>query len=421
MPARTVLLVAYAYPPVPPPGSNRWIAMCSYLERRGHEVVVLTTDAFGSGGPAHRETVRARDLSGSPTARRLLRRAPLPREGTMRAVEQHPHPVARLVVPDVQAAGWVPSAVRAGRRLLAGRRFDCVVTSSGPSSAHLVPLLLGRRRPAWVADFQDGWHFEPLLGPFPTRVQRGLDRRLERLAVESSEGITVHKRRLGEYFHDSYGVDSRWIPNAWDPDLEDEIASEGEPELRADRLTIAHTGALTTESGRDPRGLIQALLQLAQEDPETAARLELVLAGPVSPEYLELFEAHALQGMIRYVGALSRPSALGLQRRADVLLMHTGDQVGAVDGKLAEYLVAGRPIVVLGAGSESASVISDTQTGVAVDGQDPAAIAAALRQALSGELQRLYAPRGLERFSYPRAADQLVEEIERAIARRAGA
>src|SRR5205809_3721491 len=178
MPARRILLVAYAYPPVPPPGSNRWIAMCSYFERRGHEVVVLTTDAFGSGGPARREVIRARDASGSSTLRRLLKRDPLPRDGTVRAVEPHPHPVvSRLAVPDVQAAGWVPTAAREARRLLATRRFDCLITSSGPSSAHLVPLLLGRRRPTWVADFQDSWLFERVLPPFPTRIQRALDRR----------------------------------------------------------------------------------------------------------------------------------------------------------------------------------------------------------------------------------------------------
>ena len=65
-------------------------------------------------------------------------------------------------MPDPYVVTWVPGgAVAAVRRLLPGARFDAIVTTSAYESAHLVPLALGGLRPAWVADFRDGWTYHP--------------------------------------------------------------------------------------------------------------------------------------------------------------------------------------------------------------------------------------------------------------------
>ena len=52
-----------------------------------------------------------------------------------------------------------------GRAGTAWDAVDCLVTSSPPESVHLIGLLLGHRRPPWIADFRDGWSFEPLRDP----------------------------------------------------------------------------------------------------------------------------------------------------------------------------------------------------------------------------------------------------------------
>ena len=68
-----------------------------------------------------------------------------------------------------------------------GRDVDVVVTTGPPDSVHLIGLALGRRRPAWIADFRDGWSFEPLREPFPTAAQRRLDVWLEGRAVRAAD------------------------------------------------------------------------------------------------------------------------------------------------------------------------------------------------------------------------------------------
>jgi len=88
-------------------------------------------------------------------------------------------------------------------------------------------------------------------------------------------------------------------------------------------------------------------------------------------------------------------------------------------GKLYEYMAAGRPIIALAEGNEAARIVAETNTGVLVSPDDSEEIAGALRAAVSGELERAYAPRGRERYAYPGLAEQMASVVETAIERRA--
>jgi hypothetical protein len=180
--SRSILVVAYPYPPMPSTGANRWAAMAKYLRRAGHRVTVLTTSAFGDlPGDASEDVVRTGDLIASDALRRLTRRPALPESGGPVDTDKPPPSLfTRVLVPDIYAATWVPGAIRAARRLVRERGFDCMITTSPWESGHLVGLGMGRSRPPWIADFRDSWCFEPWRDPFPTRPQRALDAALER-------------------------------------------------------------------------------------------------------------------------------------------------------------------------------------------------------------------------------------------------
>ena len=410
MTPRRLLVVLYHWPPVSSVGASRWLAQAKYLRRLGHEVTVLTTSAFGTSAEDEAEgVVRARDVVASRGVRRLLGRSPSPREGVA-VGEERPAPpaVARLAVPDPTAASWAPFAAVAARRVVGEREIDCVITSSPQESAHLVGLAAARDA-AWIADFRDGWTFEPMRPRFYTALQHRLDERLERRVVTRADRVLAVSRPLAVDFRRRFDVDAVHVPNAYDPDLEAEPAAEV-PELSPDRISLVHTGALTGAWGRDPSPLRRALRDLPDAD---AKELQLVVAGP--PEEARLLEEHGLAGRARHVGRLPRASALGLQRRADVLVLVTSPYSGEATGKLAEYLGARRPILALAAGNEAARVVEETGTGVAVSPGDPAAITAALRDAASGRLAERFAPRELEPYSFPGSAATVAAEVERAL------
>ena len=108
-----------------------------------------------------------------------------------------------------------------------------------------------------------------------------------------------------------------------------------------------------------------------------------------------------------------------MQRAAGTLVLITSRNRGEATGKLYEYIAAGRPIIALAEGNEAARIIAETNTGVLVSPDDSEAIAAALRAAVGGELERAYAPRGRERYTYPAVAERMASVVETAIERRA--
>jgi glycosyltransferase involved in cell wall biosynthesis len=415
-----LLVVTYHYPPVPSVGSNRWLAMTKYLRRSGYEVEIVTTAAFGSAAGDDERVHRAYDLVAARWLRGSLRRPPLPQHGEA-PVEDTPPPaiVTKLVVPDHCAVTWLPAASALIRRLLAREKFDCIVSTSPFESAHLVPLLIGSRRPAWVADLRDGWTFDSWRQPFPTRAQRHFDRVLERRVAGTADQVTCAHRPVAEDLRRRLGVEAEYVPNGWDPDLAGESDGALTLDFDPDRKLLVYTGKLRGRLEQDPAPLLEALQRLHSESPSIAQGLQFVLAGRLDRAERELLESFELGDLVRNVGHLSRPQSLALQRRADALLLITEPNAFYVPGKLAEYLGSGRPIFALARDSETERIVAETNTGISVPPDDVEAIVVALRRMVAGELARGYAPQALEQYTYPRPAERMAEVIEEAIRLRA--
>lgn len=404
------LVVCYDYPRPGAPGAGRWEAMAKYLRRLGHEVTVVTAAAPGSHPSEVDGVVRTGDLNSNPRLRKLLRR-PATSGGLGRAGGPSVRPsvlLTKLVVPDAYLLSWAPWGYRAMRHLLRRDAVDCLITSGPPHSTHLIGLTRGGR-PRWIAEFRDGWQFEPPHAPLPTVPQQTLDRWFERRVVRSADAVVGVTQPIVDDFVTRLGAPAELVSNGWDP----ELASAVDPRAPNDRFTLLHTGTTTGGSGRDPRPLLAAVRLLLDEDPSLAERAEFVFAGMSSSEDLELLRDPRLAGVVRYLGFIPRAEVIELQRRADTLLLLTSDRVSEATMKLFEYLGSGRPILALAENNEAARIVSETGTGVCVPPGDVLAIAAALRRAISGDLERAYAPRGLAAYTYPGPAERMLEVAAR--------
>lgn len=395
--------------------------MGHWLRSLGHEVTTITTSAHGTlDDDLATDTHRTGDLMASGLLRRLLRRPPLVLgTGSESAIVKPPLAVIpRIVVPDVGLVTWLPSALAAARRLVRERRIECVVTSGPMHSTHIVGLLLGRGRPAWIADFRDGWRYEPLRPPWPTRAQEHLDAAMERRVVRGAEAVIGVSHPIAEDLSARLGIAAAHIPNGWDPRWDQRASQTSAVELEPGTVSVVHTGKLGGDVWRDPEPLFTAMRWIATHSPDVARRLRLVLAGPLDPRLRELLEDADGTG-VRYVGQLSREGSLALQRSADALLLLTSSHhVSHATGKLFEYLAAGTPIIALARGNEAARIVRDTGTGVAVAPNDVEGIAHALLAAADGTLSAAYAPKGRDRYVYPAPAEAVAELVDRAIERR---
>lgn len=403
--------------------------MSEWLRRAGHEVTVLTSKSNGRGIDDEPWVLRTFDMGASGSLRRLLRRSPAPPAQALGYVHKPPPRwFTDVVVPDECLLTWCPAALARARRLAAEREIDCVVSSGPPHSMHVLALLMGRRRPAWVADLRDGWRFEALRPPWPTRGQDRLDATLERRTLQAADAVIGVTGPIADDVRARLGVLSAHVPNGWSPELVslDRASPELAPprnchlpsRLDRERVNLVYTGTLSGPRGRDPRPLFAAMRRFAAERPAAASRLRVVLAGRLDTDEERLLRTLDLGDAVTHVGSLSRAAAIALQRDADALLLLTGPgHTSEATGKLFEYLAAGRPILALARENVAARIVAETGTGVAVTSDDVGAVAQALEETVDGTLAATYKPHGLERYIYPRPAEKAAELIELAIAR----
>lgn len=408
---RSILLVAQLTPPSPLSGARRPAGLVRYLSRRGHRVTVLTSLAAGGGAVAEAaRTIRTRDVLSS---RLNWRRGHFEAiQGREQAAASESSRLESIVVPDLALAGWLPFALPRALGLARAERFDCVITTSPPQSAHLVGLALRRIGVPWVADLRDGWTFDPPRPPWPLGLQSALDAGMERAVLRRADRVVAVTEPIARDLAARLGREVETITNGFDPAEPTGEALDGL--LRPDRHSLVHTGRAGV-SGRSPRPVLEGVARLRERAPETAARLEVVFAGPTTPSERRMLADERLGGAARSVGMLERPRAMALQRAADSLLvLAEGASARSVaTNKLFEYLAAGRPVLVIGEASEAARIVREAGRGLVAPAGDAGAVAAALERLVTGDVA--LAPVDLDRYAWPALAERFEGEIEAAI------
>ena len=408
----SLLYVSQIAPPSPLVAARRVAGLSKYLARLGYDVTVLASDLSGEGEIEGARVVRTHDLITSPLNWRRGHFAAL--SGSSQATYAPPSRLESVVVPDLALATWVPFALPRALRLASGGRFDCVLTTSPPQSAHLIGRALRARGAPWIAELRDGWTFEPHHVPWPTKLQRALDGGLEQKLLSGADGLVAVTKPIAEDLSRRLGREVAVITNGYDPE---EVApvDGAAGRLDPDRHSLVYTGRIS--AGRStPRPLLEGFRELRRTTPQAAERLELVFAGPLTTAEREELQAADLAGSVKLLGPLNRDAVLSLQRQAGSLLVITegSSRRSVATGKLFEYLGAERPILVLGDRSEAARIVSEAGAGVTAPADDPEAIAAALER-LPDEI----AGGAPSAYAYPEIARSYAELVE--LARRRAA
>ncbi len=414
---RTILLVAHLSPPSPLSAARRTAGFAKYLGRRGHRVVVVTSKVSGSGpidGAAR--VVRTRDVMASNLNWRQRSFQALQGQAAQTAAAPAPSRLEDVVVPDLALIGWLPFALPTALRVAREERPDVVWTTGPPPSTNLVGLALQRRLGLpWIADIRDGWRFERNHGDFPLGPQRALDAALERALLSAADRVTAVTEPIARDARERLGATvATTISNGFD--LEERTALDGPPPeglLDPERHSLLYTGRLGYVK-RSPASLLAGLRALKQADPQAAARIEVLFAGPLAGDERAQIEAPELSGMTRVLGSLDRDTTMRLQRAADTLLLITTGNPSETGQKLFEYLAADRPVFVVGDRTEAARIVTAAGAGSAAPMEDPDAIARALSDLISGRVAT-GADGVAARFHYDALAGELEAEIEAAI------
>lgn len=427
MPTHRLLVISYHFPPDGSVGGLRWAGFSKSLAREGWEVHVLTaangSTAMEAPGLRIHALARRRTLNDLyNTLAHRVRGAPAESgamQGTRSGGGEVPAPsiaskalrwireeiAMALVLPD-HARGWILRAAHRARALARRHRFDVVVTSGPPHSAHIVGLLatIGTRRPL-VLDMRDPWYDlatkewgRPL---YSTMLARATTPILERLAFRAARLVISNTREFAAQLRsEGSGRRIAWIPNGIDP--------ERLPASRSDRyppLGLAYVGSLY--AGRDLGPILDAFrVFLDRHGGIAKATSRLRIAGFMAPAHEVRFQAQldelGIAGHVELLGVVPPAAALDLLARSTLSIVLAQDQELQIPAKLYESMGLGIPTLVL-AEEESAAAREAIRIGAFTRRpEDLAGIADLFERLATGEIADHVTPR--QPIDYPTLA-----------------
>lgn len=422
---RRLLVITYHFPPDGSIGGQRWAGLSKYLARLGWEVHIITASADTPERGVHgvkRHTVRQRltlnELYKS-AIRRFRRSSQWNRHditpssdvvqstSLFRGIATLRKTLSRAMYFPDYGRGWVFRAGGAACALLREQRFEAVITSGPPHSAHYAGLLAtyDRQEPHWV-DMRDPWsaaHGRHLPDDWFFRVERHILARLEELLFRRAAKVLVNtpqfaaELRLTEpelnvtCFQN--GIDLECIP----------IREES----RVEQCSIAYLGALY--AGRNLSVVFKAMRSLLQDRPEMAARLRLRIAGPMDVAHrAELLAQIANDGLSAYVdihGAIPRAEALDLLNRSHLALVLAQDQPMQVPAKIYECVGMGVATLVIAEETSAAASEARRIGAMTLDVGDVEGVRRILVDLLAGRIPVKIEPKS--RISYEELAAQM--------------
>jgi len=400
------LLVTMYFPPAGGGGVQRPLKFATHLPELGIETHVLAPDdpkwihrdeelqpptlawvhRARYVGPKGRKP--AEELHGTQGLVRLSRRAQLFGR--------------RFLVPDENVT-WNLTAVPAAIQIARREGIDVVLTTSPPSSVHLVGAAVKRAVGIpWVADLRDSVVAHPhrRAERLAVRAKEQGEYAVAKLIARSADAIVCVSDAISEEMR-AREPKGRVATIANGSDFDDFAGLEHH---RSSRFRITHAGSFFGK--RDPRPFLTAVAQSGLED--VVARF----LGDFRSSDREWAETLALGDRLELIPYAPRRRSLELQRDSEALLLLIpeagGRGRGVLSGKVFEYLAAERPILAaVPPDGAAAALIRDAGAGVVVAPDDVDGLTAAL-----ADLHGRWRAGSLE-------APPLSEEWRRKVSRRA--
>ncbi len=353
MSQRRVLLISYYFPPLGGAGISRPRALFRHLTQFGYDCHVLTVKnvLYRVYEPELLEGLDSSKIfrSGSRDPSRLMYLLGARHVSTRTADKSRA--ITKLFFPDAKA-GWIKPAINLAKKLCKKYRYDLIVSTSPPISAHLVAKELHSSLDIpWVADFTDFWVSRKAEDYFNSEQRVVQAKRLLREINEESDFVVAVNASCREYV----GAENI-IPNCYDSDFVDlwRLPASDEP------FTIGVFGTISDLTPIEP--LLKVLLQIREKQKNIFERIKVLQVGQVDVEWLNRqLSAYSLHEVFDVRQYQSRAAAIKLLAQSSVFYMGIAPDSGCgiTPGRLYTLLASGRPILAYApSGSEIDKVIA---------------------------------------------------------------
>lgn len=380
-----VLIITYYWPPSGGSGVQRWMYFAKHLQQMGWEPIIVTVaekkasyavldpslnqevDDIAVIRTHTREPLQWYSLLTSGSRNKGIPQGEVSRSSVLGKIAAYIR--GNFFIPDARK-GWVPFALEASRKIIAQEKITHVITTGPPHSTHLVGLQLQQEFELnWLVDFRDPWSDLFYNKEFyRTKNSIKKDLALESKVLQAANGVLT---TIGGKLHEDLQLKALTqnfyaLPNGYDAALMHSVQVKP-PE---DVFHVVYTGLLTHNQ---PYNAVLSVLNSIS----TPLPIRLSLAGTISAAIQSEIQAEYPKIEVVYHGYLSHKDAIGLMKRAHLLLnfIFLGAQTQMISGKLLEYIATEIPILSIGnPDSEAGRFLKQGTAAAMLDENDTSAI-----------------------------------------------
>jgi glycosyltransferase involved in cell wall biosynthesis len=367
-----VLLIAYAFPPIPYAGTYRSLRLCKELDSKAIKLHVLTINVY-------------KDI---PNDFNLLKKIPV-------SVKIHRAPILDpwrkyqiwknklnklpgykylnklfslllrpLTVPDHMVL-WNFSAVPAAMKIIKKHNIAMVIVTSPPNSTLFIGYILKKfLKIKWIADLRD-----PIIGnvfevefnernDILTKIERNIRKLLRKLVVKKSDMvITTTETHRNQLIKDFKQNEIITIYNSFD---EDNFSTP--QNLSYDSFTISHMGSIIGLRRIDV--FLKAIKLLEKHIEPDILKLQVLFYGMHGSHLGNDIRRFKVENYCKIKNIVPHYQAIEIIRASHLLLLLKAKGPGALDhipAKLFEYIGARRKILCIGSEKSEAAMIIDNQ------------------------------------------------------------
>lgn len=403
---KTVLFIAYLFPPIGGSGVQRSIKFVKYLVRMGYRVIVLTVGQyFDATSPQDRSLLQ--DIPDEVEIIRIDERYAAYSQLSQRERQE----IYNLFLGNLLDSEWLPqflaSAAPTGElvpqlpyehyiwtneclkhvaQLIDFSSIDVLYTTASPFADFMLGYYLKQKyHIPWVMDYRDPWasddhHWRFFSGPWGDDV-RPMLQAIERETIKAADAVVTVAASVQADIQDVYGLEgvlARQIVNGYDEDDFAVLAASADgSNARTGVFTICHNGNIY--GNEDLSELVKILNQLIADRRIDQQRIRIVVNGTIEYALDAAVLAQDTYGLVERRGRLSHMDSLQSAQQSDLLLLllsRGGAARDAIAGKLFEYVRLGVPVLAFSSrGSAAEQVLRQTRTGSNFAYEDTQAVA----------------------------------------------
>lgn len=433
-----ILLIAHSFPPSAEVGGSRIARLCNYLPEFGVQPAILTVQnrfherldytllvppairvirtvqhdtpldwyANWKSRQSPADSRKSRKDDGSPKTQRTYA-AP--------AWRLRKYLLSVLSFPD-QYWGWYSPAMRTARHLLQSAKFDAILSTAPPYTAHLIGLNLKTKfQIPWIADFRDPWVTNESLLTSQPKWRRELSARMEARCVMAADLVVCNTDWQHRVMCERYQKLSRekfvTLTNGFD-----DVEAPPNLDLKKHKpLRCLHLGDIY--QGRRIDTFCAGLSILVKKQKLGPDAVKVLFLGDTDESQIAACREVASElmdsGMIEFHQRVDKEEARRFLWEADLLLVFQGGYRAQIPLKFYEYLSTGKPIFAVTQQGALSDVIAQTGVGIWAGEDDPCEIGEKFLLALTLPAQPAEAiqRRWAERFHFRSLSRQLAKWI----------